>query len=402
MKTLSLSTFFVLSIPCISLLHSPSSLATPNSFIQLVQSTPTETKLANPTLSQAKEVWIEMIRGAQNSIDLEQFYIASKPGEALEPVLHELKQATKRGVKLRVIFSNALIKEDPEALDFIKSLPHTTVRICNYSKLTGGIQHAKFWIIDGKEIFVGSQNFDWRALSQIHETGVRIHNPTLAKQLLDIFELDWNFAETGKYPPPSTATTHTVQPLPALELVGSPAAFLPLNTRPALPALLDLLKSAQKSVRIQLLDYSPVSGKTEFWPEIDNALRAAAIRGIKVELMVSHWNTDEPAVSHLKSLSLIPNIEVRVVTIPEHSSGFIPYARVIHSKYLLIDDQVLWLGTSNWSKSYFYTCRNIELIFRNPNLNKQGQEIFQTLWNSSFAEKIDPLKKYPKPQKGAK
>ena len=39
--------------------------------------------------------------------------------------------------------------------------------------VAGGVQHAKFFIVDGEEVFLGSQNFDWRALKHIHELGVR-------------------------------------------------------------------------------------------------------------------------------------------------------------------------------------------------------------------------------------
>mgnify|MGYP001583730622 FL=1 len=366
--------------------------------VQLVQSVPIETDLAHPKLPLAKDVWLEMINGAQATIDLAQFYVSSVPGEAMDAILGALEKASTRGVRIRLLVSNALFDQDPQSIERFKKMKGAEVRVYNLSKLTGGILHAKYWIVDSKEAFVGSQNTDWRALTHIHELGVRFSEQALVQQLLNIFNVDWKVAETGQMPILEPEQTNTVE---GVELVASPQQLNPVNTRAAISALLGLLVSAKKAIRVQLLDYSPLAAKDEYWPEIDNALRAAAVRQVKVQLLVSHWNTDKPAISHLKSLSLLPNIEIKIVTIPQWSGGFIPYARVIHSKYLLVDDEVMWIGTSNWSKGYFYNSRNVELIFKSPALNQQGQEVFYKLWNSMYAEKIDPLKDYPPPKKGS-
>jgi phosphatidylserine/phosphatidylglycerophosphate/cardiolipin synthase-like enzyme len=90
---------------------------------------------------------------------------------------------------------------------------------------------------------------------------------------------------------------------------------------------------------MQLLDYAPLSygpkGTRPYYAVIDNAVRAAAARGVKIKLMVSNWNTEQPALPYLKSLALLPNVEIRVVTLPVASTGFIPFARVIHSKTMV-------------------------------------------------------------------
>lgn len=33
--------------------------------------------------------------------------------------------------------------------------------------LTGGVLHSKFWIVDGRHVYVGSANMDWRSLTQV-------------------------------------------------------------------------------------------------------------------------------------------------------------------------------------------------------------------------------------------
>jgi HKD family nuclease len=150
------------------------------------------------------------------------------------------------------------------------------------------------------------------------------------------------------------------------------------------------------------MDYNPQSG-THFFPDIDNDLRAAAIRGVKVELLVSHWNTEKPEIHHLKSLSLVPGIEVRISTVPQASQGHIPYGRVTHSKYMIVDGQTLWLGTSNWSQGYFLASRNLELIFRGElgtELTPQADAVFERVWSAPFTAPVEVLRDYPPPRKG--
>lgn len=33
-------------------------------------------------------------------------------------------------------------------------------------QLTGGVLHSKFWVVDGRHVYVGSANMDWRSLTQ--------------------------------------------------------------------------------------------------------------------------------------------------------------------------------------------------------------------------------------------
>mgnify|MGYP002148736040 CR=1 FL=1 len=97
---------------------------------------------------------------------------------------------------------------------------------------------------------------------------------------------------------------------------------------------------------------------------LDNAVRAAAARGVSIKLMVSNWNTDPLELPYLKSLAVLPNVQVKIVTLPQAKQGFIPYARVIHSKTMEIDGQVAWVGTSNWLGGYLDNSRNLEVVMQ--------------------------------------
>ncbi len=364
------------------------------SLTQLVQSIPAETDLTDPSLPFAKDVWVDMIRRAETSVEAAEFYVTSRAGSALEPVLAELEKAGARGVKVRFLLSMKMVDQDPASVARLRRIPGAEVRSLDLAGVSRGILHAKYFLVDGREAFLGSQNFDWRALEHIHELGVRSTEPVIVSRLTRLFAIDWAFAGDRKVPvfpaqPPMSARSK-------VELVASPPFLTPKDIRPSIEALVDLLDEAKHSVRVQLLTYSPISGQDRFWPVLDNALRAAAVRGVKVRLLVSDWVLGGRALPHLKALALIPNLEVRVASIPEAKEGHIPYARTIHSKYLVVDGAHLALGTSNWEESYFAESRNIELIFRDSPLAAQASGIFDRLWNSRYAFALDPVKSYEK------
>jgi phosphatidylserine/phosphatidylglycerophosphate/cardiolipin synthase-like enzyme len=370
--------------------------------VQLVQTTPLEIDLAQPGMPTTAEVWLEMTRKAKNTIDLAQFYISSEPKELqknpkmasqkrnLDLVIDELEKATKRGVRIRLLLSSSLLSEDPPTLERFKKMRGVTLRIYDMSRLTRGVMHAKYFIVDQKEVFVGSQNYDWRALAHTQELGVRVQDRDIARQLTKIFNLDWKLSKSDQVPP-SEEPFGAIPPskLKMIELVASPKVLNPPEIRSSIQALVELINDSKKSIQVQLMDYSPVSGSV-YWADLDVALRAAALRGIKIQLLVNNGPTTVRAIDYLKSLSLIPGVEVKLATIPQFSGGYIPYARVIHSKYMIVDDDVFWIGTSNWGRGYFYNSRNIELIFRKPDLVQEGRQIFQRLWTSRYVEKVDP------------
>ena len=381
---------------CLSLLLLAGSLGVAQVPIpQLVQSVPVETGLEAPGMPFAMAVWPEMIRAAQHTLDLAQFYVTNGPDprtSALEPTLGELEAAGARGVKIRILLSTRMLGEDAASVARLRTIPGVEFRCFDFGPNARGILHAKYFVVDGREAFVGSQNFDWRALQHIHETGLRFSTPSLVKPLTEIFETDWAFAATHLRPALGV-TPRSPEP-PAFELVASPPFLNPPGVRPALEALEALLGQAKTRIRVQLLTYSPVSGHVRFWPALDNALRAAAVRGVNVQLMVSDWNLEAPAVDHLKSLAVLPNVEIGIVSIPEASTGHIPFARVTHSKYMILDQEVLWLGTSNWSEDYFTASRNVEIIARDKGLAAQAEGIFERLWKSRFCARLDPAKTY--------
>lgn len=376
---------------------------------EIVESVPIETPFDNPDVRNAYEVWLEMINGAKKTLDIEQFYISTEPNEPLEDILQSVIEAGKRGVKVRVIADAGMYKTYPQTLDMLGKQKNISVRLIDYRKISGGVQHSKYFIVDGREVFLGSQNFDWRALKHIFELGFKIIDEKAAKIYTDVFEIDWRLSS----PDSNEAKNAVVKkkysvPLQIIENSDTIVYYPTFSSINYIPDknlwdethLINLIDGAKKELFFHVLTYSPISRGREFYAALDNALRRAAVRGVKVHVFTSDWSKRKPAIDHLKSLAVIPNIEVKLSTIPEWSGGFIPFARVDHRKILIIDDSQCWMGSSNWEKSYFYSGRNIGVVVKNLKIVKKLKEIYLKSWNSEYSYNVKPEIEYTPPKIG--
>ncbi|MCK9244222.1 MAG: phospholipase D-like domain-containing protein, partial [Candidatus Marinimicrobia bacterium] len=128
---------------------------TPFKNFEIVESIPVETTLDNPEIRNTPEVWAEMFAAAQKSIDIEQFYISDAPGEPLEAIIQLIEKAAQRGVLVRIIADARMAKTYPEILERLAKQKNISVcRIQVFNK-NGGIQHAKYFVIDRREVFIG-------------------------------------------------------------------------------------------------------------------------------------------------------------------------------------------------------------------------------------------------------
>ena len=392
-----------LTISVIMILISMNLFAANN--IELVESIPVETTLDNEDIRNASEVWLEMINSAKKTLDFGEFYISHKEGEALTPILEAITNAADRGVKVRFVVDGNMYKTYPETADKLKEHENIDVHVYKLNEITGGVLHAKYFIVDDKEIFMGSQNMDWRALKHIHELGIRIENKKLVSFYKDLFELDWSLSAEDADTDALLSNIVLSDDLEMFQMKNSAygkASLIPTASNPAIiyhsqnwdeVRLVNMIDHATESIRIQLLSYSPLS-RDGLYEELDFALRRAAARGANVEMILSDWNFYSPRIEYIKSLHAIPNIEIKFSTIPEASTGYVGYARVEHCKIMVVDEKEFWLGTSNWSKSYYHNGRNLGIIVENNKLAERVSQIFLKSWNSDYCHLVDLGKSY--------
>jgi phosphatidylserine/phosphatidylglycerophosphate/cardiolipin synthase-like enzyme len=368
-----------------------------------------ETTLDHPDIPNADDVWLAMIRGASRSLDIAQFYVSNAPESRLEPVLAAVEAAADRGVAVRLLVEQGFYGRYPESVDRLAARPGIAVRRFDMASRMGGILHAKYFLVDGREAYLGSQNFDWRALTHIQELGVRVRQPEITRALGAIFEADWDIVggadprarlEAPREPPALHFPVRVLaqgQPLDLTPL-ASPKGWLPDESLWDLPRLIASIDGARRRVHVQLLTYKITGRDGSPFPDLDDALRRAAARGVEVRLLVADWSKKAGAIEPLQSLERAPHIDVKLVTIPPWSKGFIPYARVVHAKYLVIDGVSAWVGTSNWEADYFMRSRNVGLWVDGASFAGRLDRFFQDGWDGPYATPVDPDATYTPPK----
>ncbi|XP_063168507.1 5'-3' exonuclease PLD3 isoform X2 [Candoia aspera] len=378
------------------------------------------------------ETWQRLLKNARSSVDIASFYwtLSNEDTHTHEPsasqgeeILTELLRAPSRGIVVRIAVnppSPRLPSADLQVLE--KS--GAQIRQVDLPRLTRGVLHTKFWIVDQLHIYLGSANMDWRALTQVKELGVAVYNCScLAQDLEKMFEVYWalglpNTTIPSPWPANYSTTYNKDTPL-ELQLNGTEAGVYFSSAPPALCAtgrtedlqsLLSVIEGAQEFVYIAVMSYLPTmefSHPRRFWPAIDDRFRKVAYeKRVRVRLLVGCWRHSKPSMfPFLRSLAALQDnrthysLEVRLFVVPANETqARIPYARVNHSKFM-VTDKVAYVGTSNWSGDYFLHTAGSALVVEQsqaqagdrPTVRGQLQGIFERDWNSRYSRDLNSV-----------
>ncbi|KAI2573073.1 phospholipase D family member 4, partial [Homo sapiens] len=152
----------------------------------LVESIPQDLPSAagSPSAQPLGQAWLQLLDTAQESVHVASYYwsltgpdigvndSSSQLGEAL---LQKLQQLLGRNISLAVATSSPTLARTSTDLQVLAARG-AHVRQVPMGRLTRGVLHSKFWVVDGRHIYMGSANMDWRSLTQVKELGAVIYN----------------------------------------------------------------------------------------------------------------------------------------------------------------------------------------------------------------------------------
>lgn len=214
--------------------------------------------------------------------------------------------------------------------------------------------HRKNVVIDGKIVFVGGHNVgdeylgNNRKLGAWRDTHVKLTGPgAMAAQVSfmkdwywireEILELEWpnNFATEGS---------------DALVLHTGPADHIEACSL----AHLELIKSATNRIWMTTPYFVPPEG-------LINALTLAVLRGVEVKIIVP-GSSDNRWIKLASKVYLKKLLQVGV-QFYQYDSGF------LHQKTLLIDDEILMIGSMNLDSRSFFLNFEIAALVKDRELN---------------------------------
>ncbi len=310
---------------------------------------------------------IEDLKAAKESIFLEYFIISK--GELWDELFAILAERAKAGVDIRVIYDDigSIWNLPPR---FIKKLDESGIQAKVFNPLStlpsfifNNRDHRKIVVIDGKIAYTGGTNLADEYVNAIERFGywkdaaIRLEGPAVRsftimflslwnhmnRQLKkDINDFEAYLPETEK---PACPLDFDGDEAPVKKFDCDSGYVMPFDDIPddlhaiGLDTYRAMIQRANHSVRIMTPYLVLDDGMIE-------ALTTAAASGVNVEIITPHI-PDKPYVLEV-TRSYYSKLIEQGVKIYEFTPGF------IHSKVVLVDDQLVVVGTINFDYRSFY------------------------------------------------
>lgn len=286
---------------------------------------------SNQTRDDIKRVYYRALQKAQCSIFLSVYGVTDPD------ILFMLTQKAEEKMPVTVEY-------DPSASSNLKKiLPHSAKIIPIKSK---GLMHRKIVLIDGFQVFLGSANLTASSLRHHDNLVLGIYSPELAEFLQN-----------------PTATSFS---FPLEEQQGE-VFLLPDPAQTGFLRLLECLNTAQTKISIAMF--------TLTHPQIAEALIRAKKRGVTVSIAVDYFTAKGASKKALETMQK-EGIEIL------NSQG----RQLLHHKWAVIDENILIMGSANWTKAAFSRNQDF-LLFLSP-LNPNQKQFLNRIWNIIKSESI--------------
>ncbi len=311
------------------------------------------------------------IEAAQESIHL-QYYIIKNDNLGRRLIAH-LTKKVKEGVTVRVLYdelgSRALtkrfFKEFREAGGLVEVFFPSKLRFINLRM--NFRNHRKLVIIDGKVGYVGGFNVgdEYLGLNSRfgywRDTHLRIRG-TAVDTMQVRFILDWNQASRDfdiMYDPELFPIENVRLGNVGIQIVtsGPDSEFERIKN-----AYIKMIYSAKKSIYMQTPYFIPDKSLLD-------ALRVACLSGVDVNIMIPD-KPDHPFV-YWATLSHIGELLPVGANVYIYSNGF------IHSKTLVVDEEMSTVGTANIDVRSFRLNFEVNAFLYDENISKELADIFK-------------------------
>lgn len=288
------------------------------------------------------------------------------PEGTTDPLLFALKGAKERGAEVYVLLERGPEGPAPERQEAEDLLRRWGIQVRGDHPETP--LHAKFLVVDGRWVVVGSTHWTKTALTRSVQVDVVVESPELASAFRAFFFRLWEGRLAARAQLPEGPWREPAV-LPLLELPESLLHF---------QALTRLLDQASRSVLVLLYQCA-------YYPQYPDSpstrllrhLAHGAARGLRVQVLLEGGEglREVAEGNRLAAAWLwVQGAEVRLD----------PLGTTLHAKVLLVDGRHLVVTSANWT--YSGLTRNVEagvLFWGTPGLAERAAQRFQELWARS-------------------
>ncbi len=299
---------------------------------------------------------VRQINNAQNSIDIAIYGYKKVP-----PVEKALKNALKRGVKIRLVYdinsNNTNIY--PDTMYLVSLLNNGVSDKANFStgqpsKYTNSIMHDKFYIFDDKTVITGSANLSYTDMSGYNCNNVVVISST---QVAQVYKQEFEQMYNSKfhYLKSQINSKENIQ-------VGNSRVSIYFSPKDLTieRVLIPLINSAKTQI------YIPAFLITDY--KLAQALISAKKRGVEIKIILDALNAKSSYSKHrlLREHGILVKTET--------------FAGKLHSKTMIIDNKYSVIGSMNFSKSGEHKNDENVLVIKNNKIAVFNRIFFEYLW----------------------
>lgn len=267
-----------------------------------------------------------------------------------ETLLRLLEKKGREGVEVVVVTGVEEARRLKKRLPSVEILPRPIK----------GRMHQKVVVVDGHQLWIGSANWTTTSLCSHGNLLLGMEAPEFAEELRTSA-----VSRVGDLPPPPLSQR-------SFNCGGQRVEYWQLPTeREALGRLLELINSAERRIAGAIFTWTH--------PEITEAMIAAHLRGVRVELVVDGYaahGTSRGVILRLQEVG----VPVRISLGPE----------LLHHKFLWVDEQTLLMGSANWTRAAFAENDDAFLLLSpltGAQLKKMKQ-VWRAIWLEARVEKL--------------
>ncbi len=340
---------------------------------------------------------LRLARSAEDHILVGSFLLNDGP-ESRE-VLDTLAERAAAGVRVRVIgdTSSRYVMER-EAFSYLASrgvpaAEFNPVRAWQLLYLPALLErdHRKFWVVDGRHVFLGGANLSDSSLAAPDRGGnldfmIRFESPEAAAALTESFVETWN---RSKAPTAMEAKAFAGKARRAGEGRGNFWIFdqTDVRARPSQTEILlnGLYAAAQRSIWL-------LEPYTFTHPEILEDIRSLAGRGVEVNLVLSS-KVRAPRFRYASFYGVRDLIEAGA-RVWIYESEVVP----LHYKGALVDDRLAFIGSSNLNLRSFRLSHELNVVFDDPETVAEVRSVIATVREGSREIDLEEARGYRSPR----
>lgn len=288
-----------------------------------------------------REAWLRAINSAKHTIQMAAYRLSD------EKIANALAAVAEEGrVKISLLIQPITYQHDKsgDAASPIETFKQKGINVYQLSSRFNQA-HYKLIIIDGKWAMISTGNLDASSLdglpSDTHtdpcrDFAITVTNPQMIKELVRVFEADISDKRVVPNHP---------------QLVWGPD-----DQR---SVFLKMINSAQKRIRIYQQDIQDVG--------IAQALAGVARDGVSVEILMMPYPFSKTEDKNIPNQELIRQAGGKVYLHTKH---------YIHAKIMIVDDQLMYLGSCNFYTPSIDQTRELGVITADPAHIKQVNDTF--------------------------